>query len=221
MTPEEALAALDRMWAGIQKLADEPGTPGLAQSRLGLAFYITLQHPAARKSLLAVGKTEVELDAMPPAQVVMLDALVRFRNLRDEHFVWFNAPYAEAVQGMRMSEAKIKDLRRSPPLDYLQNMLLLLLPAVDKVYGAEVRTERRIASLRAVEAVRLHAAMNDGKPPAKLADVTAVPVPADPTTGGPFEYAAEGDRFTITVPPPPGEKVNQGNSWKYVVTLAK
>ena len=37
----------------------------------------------------------------------------------------------------------------------------------------------------------------------------------------PFEYAAEGDRFTITVPPPPGEKANPGNSWKYVVTLAK
>jgi hypothetical protein len=221
MTPEEALAALDRLWAGIQKLADEPGTPGLAQSRLGLAFYITLQHPSARKSLLAAGKTEAELDAMPPAQVVMLDALVRFRNLRDEHYVWFNAPYAEAVQGMRMSEAKIKDLRRSPPLDYLQNMLLLLLPAVDKVYGAEVRTERRMASLRVVEAVRLHAARNDGKLPARLADVTAVPVPADPATGQPFEYAAEGTRFTVRVPPPSGEKANPSNAWAYVVTLTK
>src|SRR5262249_295377 len=143
MTPEDALAALDRLWAGIMKLSDEPDRPTVAQSRLGLAAYITMQHPSARKSLQAAGKTEAELDAMPPDQVVMLGALVRFRNLRAEHYVWFNAPYAEAMQGMRMSEAKIMELRQSPPVDYVQTMLLLLLPAVDKVYGAEVRTERR------------------------------------------------------------------------------
>ncbi len=135
MSPEDALAALDRLWAGIQRLAEQPGQQGKAESRMGLAFYITLQLPSARKSLLAAGKTRAELDAMPPAQVVMLDALVRFRNLRDEHFVWFDSPYAEAIQGMRKSEARIKALGKQP-FDYLQTMLLLLLPAVDKVYGA-------------------------------------------------------------------------------------
>jgi hypothetical protein len=190
------------------------------EGRLGLAFYITMQHPAARKSLRAAGKTEAELDAMPPAQVVMLDSLVRFRNLRDEHFVWFKAPYAEAMQGMRASQARIRELKRGPPLDYLQTMLLLLLPAVDKVYGAEVRTERRVASLRAVEAVRLYAAKHD-KLPATLADVREVPVPVDPATGQAFEYAVAGDRFTLNVPPPPGEPANQSNTWKYVVTVAR
>jgi hypothetical protein len=221
MSPEDALAALDRLWAGIQKLTDESDRLGIPQSRLGLAAYITMRHPSARKSLLAAGKTEAELDAMPPAQVVMLDSLIRFRNLRDEHFVWFNAPYAEAMQGMRRSEARIHEVGQSPSLDYLQTMLLLLLPAVDKVYAAEVRTERRIASLRAVEAVRLHAAKNDGKLPATLADVTEVPIPADPATGQPFEYAVEGNRFTITVAPPPGGKPEQGNAWKYVVTVTR
>jgi hypothetical protein len=221
MTPEEALAALDRLWAGVQKLADEKESLGIPESRLGLAFYITLQHPSARKALLAAGKTEAELDAMPPAQVVMLDALVKFRNLRDEHFVWFNAPYLEAIQGMRKSEEKVQQIRNNPPVDYLQTMLMLLLPAVDKVYGAQVRTERRLASLRAVEAVRLHAAKNDGRLPANLADVTVVPVPVDPTTGKPFDYVVEGNKFTITVPVPAGEKPGQANSWKYVITLVK
>jgi len=222
MTPEEALAALDRLWDAIQKHAEADPRMGLAESRLGLAFYITLEHPSARKSLLAAGKTEAELDAMPPAQVVMLDALVRFRNLRDEHFVWFNAPYPEAIQGMRRSEERIRELRRkSPPFDYLQLMVGLLLPAVDKVYAAQVRSDRRIASLRTVEAVRLQAARDDGKLPAKLADVTVVPVPADPVTGQPFEYAVEGIRFTVNVPPPPGDRPEQGNHWKYVVTVAK
>jgi hypothetical protein len=222
MKPEEALAALDRLWAGIQKMADHPEGPTIAQSRLGLATFITMQLPSARKALLAAGKTEADLDAMPPAQVVMLDSLVRFRNLRDQYFVWFQAPYAEAMQGMRQSQARFEKLRQAgQPFDYLQTMLMLLLPAIDKVYGAEVRTERRIASLRAVEAVRLYAANHDGKLPAKLAEIDDVPVPGDVTTGQPFAYEVTGNRFVISVPPPAGEKANPGNSWKYVVTVTR
>lgn len=221
MTPEEALAALDRVWAGIAKLAEQPESPGIAQSRMSLALYVTLQHPTARKTLLAAGKAEAELDAMPPAQVVMLDALIRFRNLRDEHFVWYTAPYAEAMQGMRLSNEKTRAIRKNPPLDLLQTMLSLMLPATERIYGAQLRTERRLASLRVVEAVRLHAYRNDGKLPTKLSDVTSVPVPVDPTTNQAFEYVATVNSFTVTVPPPPGEKVDRGSSWKYVVTIAK
>jgi len=40
-------------------------------------------------------------------------------------------------------------------------------------------------------------------------------------TGRPFVYAADGTRFTVLVPPPPGEKPGAGNHWQYVVTLGK
>jgi len=55
----------------------------------------------------------------------------------------------------------------------------ILLPAVQNVMQAEVRATRNIAALQAIEAIRMHAAANDGKLPQKLADVTIVPVPAD------------------------------------------
>ena len=42
------------------------------------------------------------------------------------------------------------------------------------------RTERRIALLRAVEAIRMHAAGHGGMPPTSLAEVNVVPVPGDP-----------------------------------------
>lgn len=222
MTPDEARIALDRMWTGMQKLGDVPGAGGsnlgLAESRLGLAAYVTLHYPSARRSLLDAGKSKEEVDAMPAAQVVMLDSLVRFRNLRDQHFVWFQAPYAEAMEGMRASMARFQELRGGPTADFLQTMLRLLLPAVDRMYLARLRTERRVASLRTVEAVRLYAAEHEGKLPATLAD-TPVPVPVDPATGKPFDYAVDGQRLTITVPPPPGERADLGNTWKYVVTL--
>ena len=100
-------------------------------------------------------------------------------------------------------------------------MLILLLPAVDKVYGAQVRTERRIASLRAVEAVRLHAAKNDGKLPAKLSDLSVVPVPLDPATLQPFGYEVSGNQFKIVVPALPGTTPDRSNNWVYAVTITK
>jgi hypothetical protein len=220
MSPEAALVALDRFWDALVKFSEQQPPFGLAESRLGLAMYITLQHPRARKSLLAAGKKEAEVDAMPPAQVVMLDALIRFRNARDEAFVWFNQPYAEAVQGFRQF-AKDEKITREGPFDYLKLLIPLLMPAIDRMYGVQLRIERRIASLRTVEAVRLHAAKNDGKLPARLSDITIVPAPVDPLTLRPFPYAVEGNRFTITVPPPEGDKPEQHNNWKYVITIAK
>lgn len=220
MTPEEALAALDRFWAAMVKLAEEPQPPDRAQARLGLALYVTLKHPSARKALIAAGKPEAEVDAMPAAQVVLLDALYRFRTARDEAFVWYHQPYPEAIQGFRKASADARAVREGP-LDYLNLVLPLLMPAVDRVYRAQVRTDRRIATLRAVEAVRLHAAKNGGRLPEKLAEVSVVPVPTDPATGQAFAYSVEGDRFTIDVPPPPGDAPDRNNNWKYVVTLRK
>jgi hypothetical protein len=220
MSPEEALVALDRFWTAMVKFTDEPPPLGLLESRMALAFFITLQHPGARKSLLAAGKTEAELDAMPAAQVVMLDALIRFRNIRDQSFVWYNLPYSEAIQGLRQMDQEVKMIREGP-FDYLKLVIPLMMPAIDRVYGAQLRVERRIASIRAVEAVRLQAAKNDGKLPAKLAEVTVVPMPTDPATGQPFEYVVDGNKFTINVPPPPGDKADQHNHWKYVVTIGK
>lgn len=220
LTPEEALAALDKFWAAMAKFAEETSPPDRAQSRLGLALYVTLKHPSARKALISAGRTEAEVDAMPAAQVVLLDALYRFRTARDEAFVWLHLPYPEAVQGFRRANHD-SPAAREGPFDYLNLVIPLLMPSVERVYRAQVRTDRRIASLRTVEAVRLHAGKNGGRLPDRLAEISAVPVPIDPVTGQPFAYSAEGDRFTIDVPPPPGNAPDRNNHWKYVVTLRK
>ena len=149
MSPEEALAALDRVWAGIQKLSEEKAM-GLAESRLGLAWFITFQHPGARKSLLAAGKTKEELDAMPPAQVVMLDALIRFRNLRDEHFVWYNLP---TRRRSRMKRARPPPGRPRRPVRLSTDDAHAHAPGRGQGLRGPGRTDRRLASLRAVEAI--------------------------------------------------------------------
>jgi hypothetical protein len=97
----------------------------------------------------------------------------------------------------------------------------LLLPAVQKVFTARARTDRRFAALRCVEAVRLYAAAHGGKLPASLADVKEVPVPDDPVTGKPFAYRVREGVATLEGPPPDGEQAYVGNTLKYELVVEK
>lgn len=221
MTPEQARAALEHWAIDFYKLsgADEPAA---VKNRLAMAAVVAMQHPNARRSLQAMGKTAAELDAMPAAQVVLLDAALRFKSLRDEMFVWFHLPYREAHAGMEKVGARIERASREREESIFGAQLLMMLPAVEKVHFAAARTERRIAVLRTIEALRMHAAANQGRFPEKLADVTVVPVPADPVTGRPFEYElTEGGKALLTAPTPPGQEPNQSNTFKYELRLRK
>jgi hypothetical protein len=90
---------------------------------------------------------------------------------------------------------------------------------VSRAVPAAARLDRRVAALRCVEALRLYAAAHGGEPPARLADVHEVPVPADPVTGQPFDYRLEGDRAVLSAPPPPGEVPDARNSLRYELTF--
>ncbi len=77
------------------------------------------------------------------------------------------------------------------------------MPAVRNVRQAQARVDQRIALLRHVEALRLHAAEHNGTLPAKLSDV-AVPLPDDPVTGKPFRYEVIGNTAHLRGSPPAG-----------------
>lgn len=53
------------------------------------------------------------------------------------------------------------------------------------------RTDRQLAALAAVEAIRCYAAAHRSALPRQLADVTETPVPQNPATGKAFEYRIE------------------------------
>jgi hypothetical protein len=93
----------------------------------------------------------------------------------------------------------------------------LFLPALGKVMWAQTRLERNLSALRVIEALRLFAAGHDGKLPAKLSDVTEVPLPDDPGTGKPFDYKLDGDTATVTSDVP-GDAVPT-NGIRYRVTV--
>jgi hypothetical protein len=82
-----------------------------------------------------------------------------------------------------------------------------------------VRLERKLAALRAIEALRMHAAVHGGQLPNKLHEVTIVPVPNDPGTGQPFEYQREGQSATL-ISRIPGEKL-ETTGLRYRITIRK
>ena len=82
---------------------------------------------------------------------------------------------------------------------------MLLVPVMHNVRQAQGRVDQRIALLRHIEALRLHAAEHDGTLPAKLSDV-AVPLPVDPVTGKPFRYEVTGNTAHLRGTPPAGQE---------------
>jgi hypothetical protein len=96
----------------------------------------------------------------------------------------------------------------------------LLLPAVSGVMQAEMRNARNLATVQAIEAIRMHAAASGSKLPAALSEVTIVPVPLNPATGQPFPYTldAAANQATLEVAPI-GASTPQQDGKRYVIKL--
>ena len=95
---------------------------------------------------------------------------------------------------------------------------LLRVPDDGLLTTEPARLDRKIAALRVIEALRLHAAAKGGLPD-KLDEVTVAPLPLDPATGKAFEYKREGNNATLTSRIP-GEDVAV-SGLRYRITLRK
>lgn len=139
---------------------------------------------------------------MTDERALVLLVAGRYRELRDAVFRPFYLPFPESAAARAEAERRMQAEKSGPA-----GVLARLMPSFDAAIQAEVRLDRRVAALRVVEAIRMHAAANGGKLPATLDAVTVVPVPLDPVTGKPFEYRVEGDTAVLIgsgprIPPP-------------------
>ena len=91
-----------------------------------------------------------------------------------------------------------------------------LMPAILVGRNAEMRTRREVATLRTIEAVRMHAA-ETGALPASLEKIACVHVPANPATGAAFDYQLVDGTAVLTLPESDGI---QGDARRYEIRLA-
>lgn len=214
VSPERAMDVV----AGAVKVLQAGAGPGLGGGgRIGLAAYATLVQNEARMELIARGHPKADVDAMAPVQAAFLNSFEKYRELADEHRKWFLMPPADAIPGLARAGEKAKKVKADAKNDMVLQVFLLILPAVEKVHNATVRMDRKVAMMRTVEAIRLHMAVTKTLP-AKLADVKLVPVPDDPLTAKPFEYAATETGFTLTCPPGLGA-IGRTVDYRFEVTV--
>lgn len=220
---EEELREAGKM-AG--RLFDEPSVvlPNIKRlaSPYVMAQRIQSRHEAAKKALIEQGRPREKVEAMPHVQVALLHACLDYDRRLDEVLKWLTFPDWQARQEIDTVARRVKQDGQSSAADSPAIPLAkLMLPAVEKVFGARVRVDRRIAALRCVEAVRLYAAGHDGKLPASLGDIKEVPVPIDPATGKPFGYRLSGDKAVLSSPPLQPERTYPGNALSYEISLRK
>jgi hypothetical protein len=166
---------------------------------------------AASGRLASGGLPEDRLRRFPPEQVLLLDERREFEVRRDDAMKLMALPFwvAEA------QEARAAEVKRPPAL-----FAEALVPAMKAVRRAQARIDQRIALLRHVEALGLHAAEHGGELPARLAEVS-VPLPDDPVTGKPFRYERIGAAAHVRGSPPAGAEKDPFFNVHYVVTVRK
>jgi thiol-disulfide isomerase/thioredoxin len=156
--------------------------------------------PEARSYVAKMPKADRAANVpMSDNQVIVLYIAGWYRERWDDLFKASYLPYPEARPFYDAAIAQRRREETSHPLALLSG----LAPAVPRLHEHDAEVDRRVAALRAVEAVRLHAAANGGRMPASIDAVGIVPIPPDPVTGKPFLYAREGETATLVREGPP------------------
>ncbi len=181
--------------AGLTKFMGylDDSTKGLVLPReMKLAAHSMLSYPGAKAALIRRGYDADQVEAMPVAQVVALDALEHYTSFLDEAVTIARLPYIKAFPLAARQESRMRDLVQSTTFP-----LYDLAPSVQSALTVGGQLDRSIAQLIVVEAIRNYMAGHDGRLPESLAEITALPVPDDPITGKPFQYRLEGTTATL------------------------
>lgn len=215
ITPEEFHRLLGEVRAVTELNSRAMSTEQMELQRLAGTGMALAVYPRACTALSARGYTPEEIAAMPVTQIVTRYFLDHFEETRDDMMKWSAVPFPQAREGMRMAGERLEAAQREDPLgNFLPS---LLLPAISHAYVRFADLDRRVAALRCVEALRMHAAGSGGQFPDRLDQVQAAPVPEDPLTGRPFTYAGGGTTARLELPAVGGDNPKHGRIYDITV----
>jgi hypothetical protein len=200
------LADADKLLQAADQKLDKPGVRAWLDARIKDAATVG----AAHHRLVEYGLPEERLLRFSPEQVILLDEKRELEVRFDDDVKTMSFPFwqVEILAGATK--------RKKAPALFAD----ALMPALEAVRRSQGRLDQRIALLRHIEALRLHAAEQHGVLPAKLSDI-AVPLPVDPFTGKPFRYELVGNTAHVRGTPPPGQEKVPVFNIHYEVTMQK
>jgi hypothetical protein len=181
-----------------------------AVNQISATVLIMRSYPVAKRELIAQGMNAATIERMPVGQVVSIYVRNCYQHVAQEFEKWASLPYAEGESHLRRLVPQLQEtgyIRSSPTAIASRDPLLINQALLPSFMAGEAfnRPRRIIAMLATVEAIRMHAAVNQKTLPAKLSDITAVPVPLDPATAKPFLYrVVDGQADLLALPTLPG-----------------
>jgi hypothetical protein len=191
--PETEIYRLLKLYDVAGSMTEFMNTSGVSRLKYNLDAPIrstdAKKVAAARKLLIDTGTKADYVKSFTDLQAIVTADIRKYELLLDEVLITGSLPFPDAMKVGTAAEKRMKD-EGGPIAQFF-------IPTNRKVVAALARVQQRVAYLRVVEAVRLYAHEHGGQLPAKLADCT-VPIPLDPTTLKPFEYAVRDGVATLS-----------------------
>jgi hypothetical protein len=215
---------VDLDWAGGSDFVTGQNLPigDKNMAGVGATGIALLGYTHAKEQLVAQGMDRERIEKMAVGQVLAIYTERNYQRFGDDfEKVWY-MPFWESRERGEQVEGTLQNSRiMSGAADReIIPMVSLLLPALQACRSAQVRMDRDIAALRIIEALRMYAADNDGKLPAKLDDIKKVPIPSNPATGKPFVYRLDGETAILDLPLSDGIP-NHGRKYEIQIATSK
>lgn len=173
----------------------------------------------AKDRLIAQGMDRDRIERMPVGQVLAIYSERVNQRFADDCEKLWGIPFTDAPQQSQATEKALREARMLGPGQDREVLPIVstLMPPMLIVRAAQMRLEREFAALRVIEALRIHAAENNGQLPASLDALSQVPIPLNPATGKPFVYRLAGQIATLELPTSDGI----ANGHRYEIQIAK
>ncbi|MFB0554627.1 MAG: hypothetical protein ACETWQ_15095 [Phycisphaerae bacterium] len=184
LAPAQVSAIISDFMNKVQTLSG--GMSDMPFKRLLPVGWVMMHYSDAKEYLARKGYSQERIEALPAAQAVLIYQKLEYQEILDSLFKWFELPYDQAQPHLKKGEQRLNDHISTKGIK--ANLFCTLLPALYKIAFLQARLDRNIALLRTIEAIRMFAADHSGQLPGSLAEITAVPIPADPVTGKDFIY---------------------------------
>jgi hypothetical protein len=194
---------VEKLYAELRDLAKN--LTGDPQVNAKLSALLALDLDSFRTESLATSRDYLQnnrpidarrLKLMSDDEVVARGLVAQYRDLRDDFFKFSYLPWRDAKARTKEVEKRLKAITKGPLA-----VLAEIQPNLPAFLDAEARCDRRVATLRVMEAIRLSMATHGSQLPDALGSITEVPIPDDPATGKPFDYKHDGDDAILTLPP--------------------
>lgn len=174
----------------------------------------------AKAWLVNHGMERERVEKMAVGQVMAIYSEKIYQRFADDFEKCWYVPFADMPKASERIEQQIIQARLFGAGEDREILPIasMLLPAMHAARNAQVRLDRDVAALRAIEALRMYAADHNRQLPKSLDEITAVPVPPNPATGKPFVYRLDGKTAVLELPPSDGI---HGANRRYEIQIAE